>query len=336
VVDCAKARRVREVCLSMAERCEDASVSGVELEAELIEQADATLRTGSSMGFRPISDIVRELSYKIGRQCKRQAFPTGFSIVDDHLDGGLRPGTMAVIAGWPGMGKTTLALGILSHQSPNTTTAITSLEMTPEDLVGTLVGQRTSIAVRRVRQAIGRTGVLRPQEEAEVDLGCAYWYERRWWIGAPDDTDVDRLIAQARAIHLRSGLHLWLVDHCQELTSETHAHHGKAHELDYCVRRLGQFARSTGTCVILLSQCRKRATSSKAPPSLHDLKETGSLQEVPSAILLLHRECSEDGLEETITLELAKNRFGPRGSIRLYFDERKQTFCHLETKRSEK
>lgn len=332
VADCAKARRVRELCLAMAERCDDGTVSGQDLEAELVQRADSLMHLGSLGGFRPMSDVIRDLNAKIGKDGDHHMFPTGIGAIDANLDGGLRPGTMAVVAGWPGMGKTTLALGILSGQHPQTVTAITSLEMTPDDLVGTLVAQRTNIAVRRVRQAIGRSGILRPDEESEVGMACAYWYERQWWIGSPEETDVDGLIAQARALHLRHGLGLWMVDHCHELTSRTHASRGKTHELDYCVRRLGQFARSTGACVLLLSQCRKRPTLSKGAPTMHDLKETSSLQEVPSAALILHRESDLEGGEDEITLELAKNRFGPRVTAKLAFDERKQVFRQLETR----
>lgn len=36
--------------------------------------------------------------------------PTGFSALDDHLSGGLRRGSLAVVASQPGAGSTTVAL----------------------------------------------------------------------------------------------------------------------------------------------------------------------------------------------------------------------------------
>lgn len=69
-----------------------AATRPVRTAADLLREADAELCAGTGVIETPI--------------------PTGFSPLDEHLGGGLRPGELTLLCGVPGLGKTLLALQV--------------------------------------------------------------------------------------------------------------------------------------------------------------------------------------------------------------------------------
>lgn len=66
--------------------------------------------------------------------------PTGFKALDSHLGGGLRPGSLTVVAGPPGLGKSTLALQVSRNAAASgLPVLICSYEHGPEDLLARLL-----------------------------------------------------------------------------------------------------------------------------------------------------------------------------------------------------
>ncbi len=58
---------------------------------------------------RSVSDVIAEAG-RVSNGFGRAPVPTGFTPLDLHLSGGLRPGELAVVAGVQGLGKTTFTL----------------------------------------------------------------------------------------------------------------------------------------------------------------------------------------------------------------------------------
>ena len=82
--------------------------------------------TGSSYAFKDIVTMAVEDIFSD----RRGGVETGFSQIDT-LTNGFQPGQIIIIAGTPGLGKTTLALNILRHVAPRKIpTAFYSREMT--------------------------------------------------------------------------------------------------------------------------------------------------------------------------------------------------------------
>jgi len=118
---------------------------------------------------------------------------------------------------------------------------------------------------------------------------------------------------------------VWMIDHAQLLRLK--GAEGRRVEAENTVRRITEFALSTNTCVLLLSQLRKPDTEHPPRPTPHSLKETAALSEDPTTVLMIHRKEAEG--QQEITLELAHNRFGPTAMAHLKFDEEMQRFGEL-------
>ncbi|PZS32206.1 MAG: replicative DNA helicase, partial [Pseudonocardiales bacterium] len=141
---------------------------------------------------------------------------TGLADLDDRLAGGLLPGQLAVMAGRPGSGKSSLALGMAAHAAlhANTPAVVFSLEMGRLELMLRLLSAAGSIPLRSLR-----TGQVSDQHWARL-AHCS-----QQLAGAPlhlDDSPnltVTEIRAKARRLKQRGGLGLVVVDYLQLMSS---------------------------------------------------------------------------------------------------------------------
>ena len=135
----------------------DTSLQSLE---DVLERADGRLRAGSTAG--------------------RQVWPTGFEILDKHLDGGFRSGDLVLLGGPQGLGKTTWALQTARNAARSGRSVVFfSFEHDPESLLvrlvaleAGLVGGAEAPGLNRVRTAFevadGRTGSLAERLQGTV------------------------------------------------------------------------------------------------------------------------------------------------------------------------
>ena len=81
--------------------------------------------------------------------------------------------------------------------------------------------------------------------------------------------------------------------------------------------------------VLLLSQLNRMSEEGNRAPRLSDLRESGALEQDADNVMLLHRPDAMD--RDSISLKLAKNRFGMTGLVALQFDRQTQTFSKPAT-----
>jgi replicative DNA helicase len=120
--------------------------------AGVLEQADNRLKGGSHAAAR--------------------VWPTGFSILDDHLAGGFRSGDLVLLTGPQGLGKTTFALQILRYVAQSGRSVVYfSFEHDPQTMLERLVAIEAgefagipAVGLDRIRRAFeatdGRRGDL--------------------------------------------------------------------------------------------------------------------------------------------------------------------------------
>ena len=72
--------------------------------------------------------------------------------------------------------------------------------------------------------------------------------------------------------------------------------------------------------------CQANRGADDSPPTLANLKESGSIEEDSDNVILLHREGEDKYGNKDIRLELAKQRGGACGVKNIKFDAKKYTF----------
>jgi len=245
--------------------------------------------------------------------------PTGFKHLDEMLDGGLERGTLTVIAGRPGTGKTAAGLGISRNVARDHASLFLSMEMSTNQ-----VNDRNISALARVDMSW-----LRKPSEAKEDkdrwdaIITAATHSRNLNLFIDDQTglSIPEIRAKARKVKRQHGLDLICID---QLSFITGAKSDKLHEaMGEYTRGLIALAKELDTVVILLAQlnreCEKRADKR---PIMSDLGVSGYIEQDAANIIFLYRDelwdpdTQDRGICEWISV---KQRQGSPGYIGLSY-----------------
>ncbi|HWN45420.1 MAG TPA: replicative DNA helicase [Thermoanaerobaculia bacterium] len=237
----------------------------------------------------------------------------------DRLGPGFLPGGLYVIAGRPGMGKTSLALDLTRHVAVELKrpVGVFSLEMRSDEIGIKLGAAEADIASRQLRN-----GHLSHRQWQDLFAAT------RRMIAAPLFLDYSPGLAlrdlEARAWWLKAqhpDLALLIVDYLQLLTAGIRVENRRL-EIALIARRLKELAGELGLPVIALSQLNRELTRRSDPrPQLADLAESDAIGQHADQVAFVHRPevfepHSEDlrGLAEVI---VAKHRHGETGTVAL-------------------
>ena len=296
--------------------------------------------------------------------------PTGLRDLDNKT-GGLHPSDLLIIAGRPGMGKTALATKIAfgaakavlrSAQEadpsavPKGGVALFSLEMSADQLATRLLAEESRISGDRIRRG----------EISQRDFD-RFLEVSRELASLPlhiDDTpaiSISALRTRCRRLQRTKGLDLIVVDYLQLMRPAAGTRtESRVLEISMITQGLKALAKELSVPVIALSQL-SRAVESREDkrPQLSDLRESGSIEQDADVVMFVYRdeyylmqrapkELSFDNAEKfqgavdkwqkdmemahnKAELIIAKQRHGPTGTIKLFFEAEFTRFGDLDT-----
>ena len=244
---------------------------------------------------------------------------TGFNLMDKKLSG-LQPSQLIVVAGRPGMGKTSFALNIAEHVATKEGKAVAmfSLEMSREQL-----GLRLLCSTSGVNSQSARTGDLSEEDfyaiaDAMGPLSAAPIYIDYTAVIGPTE-----IIAKVKRLQrtISQEIGLVIIDYLQLMQgSSTFRNENRQQEISNITRNLKVAAKEIGVPIMLLSQL-SRATEKRENkrPMLSDLRESGAIEQDADVVLFLHREDyyqeNTSGEQSRSQIIIAKQRSGPTGTI---------------------
>ena len=250
-------------------------------------------------------------SYLLHYGDQQVQFSTGFASLDSLLNGGFAAGTLATIGARPSTGKTTFAINIVSHE-PNRKVLFFSLEMTSGMIYDRLVSDIADVEYHLA---------FRHRLPMETVRAVVEQYPQLTIVD--NITDVETIV---ELIYTHRP-EMVIVDYVQIVTSNRRFVDNRQ-RIDYISQALKQAAKSTGCCIVTLSQLTR---AGKDKPTMSDLKESGGLEQDCDYVILLHRPYVNDKSDSKYepsdtTAILDKNKFGGTKELKLYFDGRYQRF----------
>ncbi|MEW6153984.1 MAG: replicative DNA helicase [Actinomycetota bacterium] len=215
--------------------------------------------------------------------------PTGYIDLDQQL-AGLQPSNLVIVGGRPGTGKTSFALGIVTHAAVESRTPVLlfSLEMSHLELT-----QRMLCSEARVDATRMRNGRLLEADWPKISHAVGRLAEAPVYIDDNPHLTVMEIRAKARRLKSRSGLGLIVIDYLQLMAGRQSAENRQV-EVSEISRGLKILARELEVPVVALSQL-SRGLESRADkrPQLADLRESGCM---PATT----RVAMADGTERTL------------------------------------
>ncbi len=280
-----------------------------------------------------LKDALRELFASVEERNEQGVGPaltTGFASLDQLLGGGLHPGDLVIVAGRPGMGKTSLALNVMRNAAlaSDAVCAVFSLEMTEEDLTLRLLSGLAEIDGSRLRR-----GALDLEELKAISHASAQLMRRQIFIEECTRLNITDVLTHARKLQVRQGrLDLVVIDYLQLMEGTASFDENRVQELGSITRGLKAIARELDVPVIALSQLsRQIERRTGGEPKLSDLRESGALeQDADIVVFLWKRERGRvDQALPILDVKVAKHRHGPTGDFQLYFEYEYTRFREL-------
>lgn len=301
---------------------------------ELILSVGERARTGGEdvQSLMPsLKAAIEDLQYRYENPGSLRGVPTGLRDLDAKTLG-LRDGALIVVAGRPGMGKSTLGQGFVEAVLEQTKKSVLvfSLEMSSEDWTGRLLCSRARIDATRFQ-----TGQLEDEDWAKVTAATAElsgWRDRLFFsYQSSNSPEVVR--SRARRLTRKQDVGLIVIDYLQLMAAPGYASENRATEVAAISRQLKGMAQELKVPVVALSQLNRGVESRMDKrPNLSDLRESGAIEQDADIVMLLYRDeyynrdSEARGVAEII---LAKQRNGEAGTVEVRFHGSQCRFTDL-------
>ena len=194
--------------------------------------------------------------------------PTGLASLDAKT-GGLQPSDLILLAGRPGLGKTSLALCFVEHASVvmGKTCAVFSMEMSELQLVQRLISMTAEIDGNRIRR-----GRLSQDEFQAISHASSRLQQAPIFVEESSRLSVTDILAKSRRLQAERGLDLIIIDYLQ-LIEGVGNDENRNQEVAKISRALKSIARELEVPVIALSQLSRQIETRGTEPMLSDLRE---------------------------------------------------------------
>lgn len=244
----------------------------------------------------------------------------------------IEPGDVVIIGGYPSDGKTALSLQMAWHMAKKYRVGFFSLETDRRKLRDRLIAHAAGLDLADIKRRALDDAAWEGLAKQQAD------FARR------DLTLVEAAGMSAADIETASrayGFQVIFVDYIQLVAPEKSSGGTRSEQMAAVSRALHIFAQKSGTLVVELAQLTRQERKSgkdgkevRRDPTMHDLKESGQLEQDADMILLLFRPGPKDkgpddqelNEESHRLLKIAKNKEGRWGDWVLYFDGGRQTF----------
>ena len=329
-------RHLQQACITIVQDIADQphEVNGIldRAETEVFKVTDLGLTQSTVPARDELIKALEMIERFRARQGKLNGIPTGFSQLN-QMTTGWQPGDMVVLAARPGVGKTALALTFAKHAmnerydeqrdawvKPGYGVGFFSLEMTNAQLMLRLLASAAGEDLKRIR-----TGEL---DDFSMEKLRHISEDMKQWPLYLDDSShltINQLRGKARRMKQRYDIDLLIIDYLQLLHSESaQAKDNRQNEVAEISRGIKALAKDLAIPIIVLAQLNRKAEEGKTEPALHNLRESGAIEQDADMVLMLHKKEQDEDAPPSATrdysLIIAKQRSGPTGKLDMRFN----------------
>ena len=334
-------------------------------ERQLFELAETGRYDGGFQRFATaLTTAVDMAARAYQRDGRLSGIATGLADLDRKM-GGLQNSDLVIIAGRPGMGKTSLATNIAyniakayrfdvradgRHETMNGgVVGFFSLEMSAEQLATRIISEQTEIPSHKIHR-----GDIDPADFDKIALVAREMETLHLYIDETGGLSIAQLAARARRLKRQKGLDVLVIDYLQLLQGSTRrATEGRVQEVTEITTKLKALAKELNVPILALSQLSRQVENrDDKRPQLSDLRESGSIEQDADVVLFVFREeyylsnkeprPGTEGYEKwqadlaavhgKAEIIIGKQRHGPTGTVQVQFEAEVTRFSNLDTR----
>jgi len=272
-------------------------------ESELYKVAEEGGAEGKVKSFAEASRLAVEMAERaLNNGGNLSGITTGLDVLNAKI-GGLHKSDLVIVAGRPGMGKSSLATnmavaaakrllrdnedGIEPGKGAGAGVALFSLEMSADQLATRILAEQSGITSENLR-----TGRISQHEFRDLARAAAELETLPLYIDDTPGLTIAALRTRARRLKRQKGIGMVIVDYLQLLQGTgRNGSDNRVNEISEISRGLKTLAKELDVPVIGLSQL-SRAVEQREDkrPQLSDLRESGSIEQDADIVLFIYRE----------------------------------------------
>ncbi|HCU56437.1 MAG TPA: replicative DNA helicase [Clostridiales bacterium] len=257
-------------------------------------------------------DVIRKIEEQHANPEASTGLLTGFYNLD-YITNGLQRSDLIILAARPGVGKTAFALNIatnIAQRDANKNILIFSLEMASGQLVRRMLCSLTGIDNGDISKSNLELDEFIKLNNARQTLWKSHIYVDQTTLQTPGD-----ILAKCRRfmIENKCQIDLIIIDYMQLMTFP--GKESRQQEVAEISRNMKLLAKEIDAPVIVLSQLSRNAEMNNEKPQLHDLRDSGSIEQDADIVSFLYKEKNQDPADTIVELIVAKFRNGRTGSL---------------------
>ena len=360
-IDAIRERSERTRLLKAVEEVRKKALSGNLKASEAVDYAINEMShlksSGESKGFEGMPEILKLTMTEITSELKDEnvggKVKLGFPKLDSML-GGLRPGSLNILAARPSMGKSALAINMAAnvarYQNP---VAIFSLEMSKQEIASRLMSSFMSKPVSEIIYS----HKMSDSDRKQIDNALAKLSEFPIFID--DNSDTNPVTMKSKLTQLfadpKKAPRLVVIDYLQLMTMPGAGGRSRNEEVTAISRSLKLLAKEFNIPFIALSQLsRGAAQRDDHTPQLSDLRDSGAIEQDADTVMFIDRpdyykkkdeegSSEEENAPQNVNFKdnndakpayiyLSKNRHGKTGRDSVWWVPRKTMFIEHSEK----
>lgn len=305
---------------------------------DIIDYAEKSiLGVDSDRMIKDISDIqhiIVNVQENIERLAKEgtdiTGIPSGYYDLDAKTTG-FHDNELIIIAGRPGMGKSSIASNMITNMAINSkkSVALFTLETGAEQVVNRMLASVGQISANKLK-----TGRLDHNDWKKLNEAIGELGETNIFIDDTADITINEIRRKSRKLKNSSrGLDIIFVDYLQLITSTTKYSGQRVQEVSEISRGLKKLAMELEIPVVAVAQLsRSVEMRENKRPIMSDLKESGSIEQDADIVLFLYCDdyynykAKERPNISPTELIISKHRNGATGVVELLFERNTVSF----------
>lgn len=291
-------KKANEFCLQMLKMANDLTSTEAELSEAARIFADNADNGHIGSLAKSLSEVSEELC-KIHEEGKATGVTTGFPKLDRLYRGGFPPGSLIVLAGRPGTGKTSIGCFMMKKAAISGAKAVMfSLEQTNSELC------------ERLMQG---TGQLDPELQP---VSKEYWdgfenslriLEKLPILLVDTSRSIEDICFRIMALKRQGKCDIAFIDYLGLIPTNIKDGMTKAQAVGEITGRLKSIAMELRIPIVLMSQLNREMSKEHRPPELHDLRDSGNIEQDADKVLMIEK------TDSYLKLWIRKNRHGKGG-----------------------
>lgn len=295
------------------------SVTASDLQATIAKSLDAIEQPHDVSMVQVVSEAIADQS---NEEKSSEHWPkTGISTLDMHI-GGFKPGAVTCIAAFPGIGKSSIA---------GYATYMVAKRMIPDCYISLEMNQQELLNRCLAIEGVAPNNVMNQHRMSQLQLleyarmGMEIVAPLPMWLIDKQEHHANAILTEIRRQRVIHGCQLFVLDYLQLVQPEGSSQGNYNQFLSWFTAELKNAARMLSCHIIEISQVSRDAFKDDRPLTMHDLRDSGSIEQNADNIILLNKvgtPATPGDPNCLISVEIAKQRSGVNGvSFALTFNQ---------------